>query len=68
MGIPGFWLKVLLNSAATCEKVFEKDRSILQSLIDIKYDLHTEGHGFDVTFTFEENSYFKNTILKKSFH
>jgi len=28
-GIPGFWLKVLLNSRDTQEHVFEKDRSIL---------------------------------------
>jgi nucleosome assembly protein 1-like 1 len=48
--------------------VFEKDRAILQSLIDIRYELHAEGHGFDLYFDFEDNSYFKNSVLKKSFH
>lgn len=66
-GVPGFWLKVLLNSADTQGQVFEKDRAILQSLINIRYELHTEGHGFDLIFEFENNAYFKNTELKKSF-
>ena len=67
-GVPGFWLKVLLNSLDTQDLVHEKDRAILQCLIDVRYTMHQEGHGFDLIFEFEENSYFKNSILKKSFH
>jgi len=29
--------------------------------------LHSEGHGFDLIFSFEDNSYFKNSELTKSF-
>ena len=29
--------------------------------------LHDEGHGFELTFTFEKNHYFKETELKKTF-
>lgn len=67
-GVPGFWLKVLLNANHTKDLVFEKDRAILQSLIDMKYVLHKEGYGFDLIFVFESNTYFKNTELKKSYH
>jgi hypothetical protein len=48
--------------------IHEKDRSILQSLTNMRYALHKEGHGFDLVFEFESNSYFKNAELKKSYH
>lgn len=67
-GVPGFWLKVLLNSRDTQGEVYEKDRAILQSLTDMRYELHETGHGFTLIFEFEENSYFKNKLLTKSFH
>ena len=31
-------------------------------------DLHEKGYGFDLTFHFEKNSYFKETTLKKTFN
>lgn len=36
-------------------------------LQDVQCDLHTEGYGFDLKFTFEKNDYFSNEILKKKF-
>jgi len=36
-------------------------------LENIKLELHEEGYGFDLVFVFEQNSYFKNPTLKKSF-
>jgi nucleosome assembly protein 1-like 1 len=37
------------------------------NLEDVNCDLHTEGFGYDLTFTFEKNDYFENTVLKKTF-
>lgn len=36
-------------------------------LQDVTCELHTEGYGFDLVFTFEKNDYFTNETLKKSF-
>ena len=49
--------------------VSEKDRPILQYLENITLDLHEESgaYGYDLTFKFLSNSYFKETVLKKSF-
>ena len=48
-------------------EVSEKDRSILAYLEDVKLELHENGFGFNLTFTFEANSYFAGTELKKQF-
>jgi len=49
--------------------VSEKDRKILQYLENIVLDLHEEEgqYGYDLTFKFLSNSYFKETEIKKSF-
>jgi nucleosome assembly protein 1-like 1 len=36
-------------------------------LIDITYQLHEVGFGFDLVFRFEKNDYFTNEELKKTF-
>ena len=67
LGVPGFWLKAMLNHSAIARLIQEKDRPILMYLQDIQCALHDPGYGFDLTFTFEKNDYFKNETLKKSF-
>lgn len=67
LGVPGFWLKAMLNQPSIARLVQEKDRPILMHLQDVQYNLHTEGYGFDLTFTFEKNDYFNDLVLKKSF-
>lgn len=39
----------------------------MMHLLDISYDLHEVGYGFDLTFKFEKNDYFSNEFLKKVF-
>ena len=66
-GVPGFWMRVMLNSAVVGKMIQEKDRPILMHLQDVASVLHEKGFGFDLTFTFEKNDYFSNEVLKKSF-
>jgi len=66
-GVSGFFMKAMLANGSIGSTITEKDRPILGYLENIKLDLHEEGFGFDLTFVFESNSYFKNTELKKSF-
>ena len=59
-GISDFWIKALLNHPLG-EMIFEKDRPILGYLENITLDLHEgdKNEGFDLTFKFASNSYFK---------
>lgn len=66
-GVSGFWLKAMLMHGELEREITEKDRPILQYLIDVRLELHEKGFGFTLTFEFEENSYFSGTELKKEF-
>ena len=66
-GVSGFWLRAMLANQEINRTIQEKDRSILAYLNDIKLDLHEEGQGFDLTFGFDKNAYFKNETLTKQF-
>jgi nucleosome assembly protein 1-like 1 len=66
-GVPGFWLRAILNHPGIGRLVQEKDRPIMMFLQDITCKLHEDGFGFDIIFTFEKNDYFKNTQLKKTY-
>ena len=66
-GVPGFWLRSMLNHGGISRLIQEKDRPILMHLQDIDCKLHDPGYGFDLIFTFEKNDYFKNEKLSKSF-
>ena len=68
LGVYGFWFKAMVNHPAIGHLIQEKDRPILIHLIDVSCDLHSEGYGFDIVFTFEKNDYFTNEApLKKTF-
>lgn len=66
-GVPGFWLRAILNHPGIARLVQEKDRPILMYLQDVTCKLHEDGYGFDLIFTFEKNEYFTNTELKKTY-
>lgn len=66
-GVPGFWLRAVLNHPGIGRLVQEKDRPIMMFLQDITCKLHEDGYGFDIIFTFDKNDYFTNTELKKTF-
>lgn len=66
-GVPGFWLRAICGHQELRSKVSEKDRPILQYLQNVTLDLDDKGFGFKLTFTFEKNSYFSETVLIKTF-
>mgnify|MGYP006174460981 CR=1 FL=1 len=66
-GVSDFWIKAMLNHPIG-QSITEKDRPILGYLTNIELDLHSGdlGKGYDIIFTFDANSYFEGTIIKKS--
>ena len=67
LGVPGFWLKAMINHGHIARLIQEKDRPLLMHLTDIECTLHEQGYGFDLIFRFEKNDYFTDAELKKSF-
>jgi hypothetical protein len=65
MGVSDFWIKAMINHSVGA-MITEKDRPILGYLSNIELDLHKEGHGYDLIFTFLANNYFKGTEIRKS--
>jgi hypothetical protein len=68
-GVSDFWVKAILNHPMG-GMVTEKDRPILGYLLNIELDLHPQekGEGYDLVFTFAENSYFSGTVIRKELH
>ena len=67
-GVSDFWIKVMQNHQIG-GTLNDKDKTILAYLQNVKLELHDESKskwGFDLTFEFEPNQYFKQTELKKS--
>ena len=66
-GVSDFWIKSMLNHPMG-QSITEKDRPILGYLQNIELDLHTDdlGKGYDLIFTFDANTYFEGTVIKKS--
>ena len=65
-GISDFWVKALLNHPMG-GMITEKDRPILGYLTNIGLELHSaeKGEGYDLIFSFQENSYFEGTEIRK---
>ncbi|KAF8752019.1 nucleosome assembly protein (NAP) family [Rhizoctonia solani] len=68
-GIPQFWLTALRNHIELQQLITERDEEALASLIDVKLEYITEpALGYKLTFVFEENSFFENKELTKSYY
>lgn len=66
-GVNDFWGRVLIGNKTIARQVSEKDRPILNYLQDIKLDLHDDDFGFKLTFEWEKNHYFDQTVLTKAY-
>lgn len=66
-GVPGFWLRVLLNSKNLKQIVQANDITLLNSLVDIKVNNFEEPLGFRLTFSFRQNDFFMNPELTKDY-
>ncbi|KAF8050795.1 hypothetical protein N665_1881s0009 [Sinapis alba] len=67
-GVPDFWLIALKNNEITAEEITERDEGALKYLKDIKWNRVEEPKGFKLEFFFDENPYFKNPVLTKTYH
>ncbi|KAH8555373.1 hypothetical protein BGW37DRAFT_476889 [Umbelopsis sp. PMI_123] len=65
-GIPEFWLTALKNHPQFSEIITLKDEEVLKHLIDVRMS-YIEKPGFRLEFDFEENDYFTNTTLSKTY-
>jgi len=66
-GIPGFWLTGLENLSTVSETITDRDSEVLEHLIDIRME-YLDTPGFELIFEFEENEFFSNSILTKTYH
>jgi nucleosome assembly protein 1-like 1 len=67
-GIPKFWVKALSHHIIIDEMISTEDHGALNYLTDISYSfLSTPQKGFTLTFAFDENPYFTETALSKTF-
>ncbi|CAH8377235.1 unnamed protein product [Eruca vesicaria subsp. sativa] len=67
-GVPSFWLTTLKNNDVISEEITERDEGALIYLKDIKWCNIEEPKGFKLEFFFDQNPYFKNTLLTKTYH
>lgn len=67
-GIPEFWMTALKTNDIVSEEITKRDEGALKYLKDIK-SFNLEGtKGFKLEFFFEENPFFKNAVLTKTYH
>eukprot|EP00164_Ancoracysta_twista_P010684 GFYU01016214.1.p1 GENE.GFYU01016214.1~~GFYU01016214.1.p1 ORF type:complete len:230 (-),score=86.83 GFYU01016214.1:126-815(-) len=66
--IPGFWLRVIMNHEELSDLVTDEDAEVLGHLTDVDIeDSFDVTSGYTIKFTFENNPFFTNKILHKSF-
>jgi hypothetical protein len=68
IGIPEFWLHVFRSAEFVSEMIQEHDEPILKHLRDVRVRMHeTKPYGYTLEFHFDENEYFTNKILTKTY-
>lgn len=67
-GVPDFWLTAMKNNEVLSEEISDHDEAALKFLKDIKWSRVDNPKGFQLTFHFDTNPYFKNSILTKMYY
>ncbi|XP_073387389.1 nucleosome assembly protein 1;2 isoform X2 [Physcomitrium patens] len=70
-GVPEFWLTAMKTHEILGMQITDRDEGALKFIKDIKcssLDEPTVNKGFKLDFYFEENPYFKNSVLSKTYH
>ncbi|QRV98922.1 Nucleosome assembly protein (NAP) [Ceratobasidium sp. AG-Ba] len=68
-GVPQFWLTALRNHPQLQESITERDEEALQYLSDVRLSYLPEPDlGFTIKFVFDENPFFENKELEKSYY
>lgn len=65
-GIPEFWLSAMKNQISLAEMITDRDEGALKHLIDIRME-YLDKPGFRLIFEFEENEYFTNKTITKTY-
>ena len=66
-GIPHFWVTALSNHDTVGEIITEDDVDCLEHLQDVTCVDDDKGQGFCISFHFQSNPYFSNTVLTKTY-
>lgn len=66
-GVPNFWLTALENLSTISDTITERDLEVLQHLKDVRME-YLETPGFMLIFEFNENDYFSNQMLTKTYY
>jgi nucleosome assembly protein 1-like 1 len=65
-GIPEFWLSAMKNQISLAEMITDRDEGALKHLIDIRME-YLDKPGFRLIFEFDENKFFTNKIITKTY-
>lgn len=65
-GIPEFWLSAMKNQVSLAELITDRDEAALKHLTDIRME-YLDRPGFRLIFEFEDNEFFTNRTIKKTY-
>ena len=65
-GIPEFWLSAMKNQISLAEMITDRDEAALKSLSDVRME-YLDRPGFRLIFEFEENEFFTNKTITKTY-
>lgn len=65
-GIPEFWLSAMKNQISLAEMITDRDEGALKHLTDIRME-YLDKPGFRLIFDFDENEYFTNKTITKTY-
>ncbi|KKA25971.1 hypothetical protein TD95_002156 [Thielaviopsis punctulata] len=66
-GIPEFWLSAMKNHISLAEMITERDEAALKHLVDVRME-YLEKPGFRLIFEFDENEFFTNKVITKTYY
>jgi nucleosome assembly protein 1-like 1 len=67
-GIPAFWFTAMSTHPLISEMIHDGDEEALKHLLDIKVEYLDGNPGFKLEFLFEENAFFTNKSLVKTYY
>jgi hypothetical protein len=66
-GLPEFWLRTLQSNSLLSGLIDEVDEPVLRHLRDVRVKLNDTRPGYTVEFHFNENEWFTNRVLSKTY-
>jgi len=66
-GVEGFWLQCIQNHPTLGNMIHEHDFPILEALNNVTCEYNEDWSGFTLSFHFDDNEFFTNSILTKKY-